>query len=89
MHAAKLPSEPFVVSSITTDALLVQDGNEPHSSLNQVKHIRVVRKIYVFPGDPLLIIFVLDGLENVLGKLLLKLFVREINAELFESVDLE
>ena len=68
---------------------LVQQVQNAHARLNQVQHILVVHELDVAPLDRLTLILRLLHLENVLIEMLLKLLVRQVDAELLKIVFLE
>mmetsp|Transcript_5700 Transcript_5700/g.13618 ORF Transcript_5700/g.13618 Transcript_5700/m.13618 type:complete len:412 (-) Transcript_5700:213-1448(-) len=74
------------IGSLRTDALLIKHVEQTGLSFNQIQDISIVIILDFIERDSLILVFFLDGSEDVNGKLLLKLFVTVVNTKLFETI---
>ena len=78
------------IGALGEDALLVDEGHDTHRTHgNQVEGRLIVHEFNFPPIDVLSIVFGLLQFEDVLHEKLLQMFVRKINAKLFEGIVFE
>mmetsp|Transcript_24855 Transcript_24855/g.71870 ORF Transcript_24855/g.71870 Transcript_24855/m.71870 type:complete len:892 (+) Transcript_24855:2607-5282(+) len=77
------------IVTVGTDALLIEDGDDAHPTLDEAEDVGVVLVLQITQRNALILVLLLYAAEDIQRVLLLQLFIGIIDAQLLEAVDLE